>query len=147
MNYKLDRISYEIGMINCFIEMVACGMKPLAISPPLEPENLPIMEEISAELSEGFGTKYLTVDSLMITDIQSAEFTRGKNSILYYKKDTVIKRYKELDAQVKELTARGEYKGRIRRDISIEFGKMLGYPDDVILEKVNSGGQIDPVTL
>ena len=147
MDYKLDRISYEIGMINCFIEMVACGMKPLAISPPLEPENLVIMEQVSAELSEGFGTKYTVVESLMITDIQSADFTRGKNSILYYKDDSVIKRYKELDAQVSDLTFQGKYTGKIRRDISIEFGKMLGYPNDVIFEKVDSGGSIDPVTL
>ena len=147
MNYQLDRISYEIGMVNCFIEMVACGMKPLAISPPLEPENLPLMEEVSRELSEGFDTKCCTVDSLMITDIQSAEFTRGKHSILYYKDDAVIARYRELDAEVAALTAKGEYSGRRRWEISFEFGKMLGYPDDVVLEKVNSGGKIDPVTL
>ena len=147
MDYKIDRISYEIGMINCFIEMVACGMKPLAISPPIEPENLEIMEQVSKELSEGFGTKYMAVESLMITDIQSADFTRGKNSILYYKDDNVINRYKELDAQIDYLTRNCEYKGQIRRDISIEFGRMLGYPDYIILEKVDSGGKIDPVTL
>ena len=65
-SYPLDRISYEIGMINCFIEMVACGVKPLAISPPIEPENLPVLEEVSRELSEGFGTKYYVDLEMMI---------------------------------------------------------------------------------
>ncbi len=147
MNYPLDRISYEIGMVNCFIEMVACGVKPLAISPPLAPEELPLMEEVSAELSEGFGTEYHVVESLMITDIQSAEFTRGKNSILYYRDKAVLDRYLELDARVAELTRQGKYEGEERRAISIEFGRMLGYPDDVVFRKVDSGGRIDPVTL
>ena len=28
---EIDRISFELGMINCFVEMVACGVKKLAI--------------------------------------------------------------------------------------------------------------------
>jgi len=146
-SYPLDRRSYEIGMINSFIEIVACGVKPLAISPPIAPEDLPLMEEASKTLSEGFGTKYCVVESLMITDIQSAEFTKGKNSILYYKDDEVIRRYHEMDRQIAELTAEGKYSGKIRRDLSIEFGQMLGYPMDVILHKVDSDVRIDPVVL
>ena len=147
ISYTLDQKSYEIGMINSFIEIVACGVKPLAISPPIEPENLPLMEEVSRELSEGFGTKYCVVESLMITDIQSAEFTKGKNSILYYKDDKVIERYHEMDRQIAELTAAGKYCGKIRRDLSIEFGRMLGYPMDVVLHKVDSEVRIDPIVL
>ncbi len=146
-SYPLDRISYEIGMINCFIEMVACGVKPLAISPPIEPENLPVLEEVSRELSEGFGTKYYVDLEMMITDIQSADFTRGKHSIFYYKDDAVIRRYKELKEQVAALTAEGRYSGPVRRKISVEFGEMLGYLESVIHEKVDGDRRIDPVTL
>ncbi len=146
-SYPLDRISYEIGMINCFIEMVACGVKPLAISPPIEPENLPVLEEVSRELSEGFGTKYYVDLEMMITDIQSADFTRGKHSIFYYKDDAVIRRYKELKEQVAALTAEGRYSGPVRRKISVEFGEMLGYPESVIHEKVDGDRRNDPVTL
>lgn len=28
----IDRVSFEIGMINCFVEMVACGVKRLALT-------------------------------------------------------------------------------------------------------------------
>jgi hypothetical protein len=31
MNPKIDAFSYKVGMINCFVEMVACGVKKLAI--------------------------------------------------------------------------------------------------------------------
>jgi hypothetical protein len=35
MKYNVDKVSFELGMINCFAEMVSCGVKKLAISPPL----------------------------------------------------------------------------------------------------------------
>lgn len=147
LSYKLDPISYKIGMINCFIEMVACGVKPLAISPPIPPEELPLLEQASRELSEGFGTRYETVDSLMITDIQSEEFTRGKASILYYKNDTAIREYHSLARWVAALESQGRYAGQVRKEISWAFGKLLGYPDPVIRQKVEGDKRIDPVML
>lgn len=147
LSYSLDPISYKIGMINCFIEMVACGVKPLAISPPIPPEELLLLEQASRELSHGFGTRYETVDSLMITDIQSAEFTRGKASILYYKTEEAIRTYHDLARRVAELEAKGCYTGRERHDISWAFGKLLGYPDEVIEKKVDSDKRTDPVML
>jgi hypothetical protein len=29
----IDPLSFSLGMINCFVEMVACGVKRLALSP------------------------------------------------------------------------------------------------------------------
>ena len=29
-NFKIDRTSFQLGMINCFAETVACGVKKLA---------------------------------------------------------------------------------------------------------------------
>lgn len=147
LSYSLDPISYKIGMINCFIEMVACGVKPLAISPPISPEELPLLEQASRELSDGFGTRYETVESLMITDIQSAEFTKGKASILYYRTDEAIREYHDLARRVAALEAQGCYTGPERREISWAFGKLLGYPDAVIRQKVDGDKRIDPVML
>ena len=36
---EIDPRSFQLGMINCFAEMVAAGVKRLAISPPLAPEE------------------------------------------------------------------------------------------------------------
>jgi len=35
----IDDFSFQLGMINCFAEMVACGVKRMAISPPLSPDD------------------------------------------------------------------------------------------------------------
>ena len=147
LSYELDRISYQIGMINCFVEMVAYGVKKLAISPPIEPEDLPIMSTVSKEISDGYKTKYYVEDALMITDIQSAEFTAGKNSILYYSDDSVIQEYLALKKRVGELSAANAYSGKERRDISIRFGELLGYPEAIILSKVDGINRPDPFVL
>lgn len=147
LSYQLDQISYEIGMINSFIEMVACGVKRLAISPPIDPSNINIMLESSEIISDGFSTKYRFEESLIVTDIQSAEFTEGKNSILYYATDDAIAEYLDLKEKIKSLTEKNQYFGQKRREISFAFGRLLGYPDEVILRKIDSPSHIDPFVL
>jgi hypothetical protein len=147
LSYQVDQISYEIGMINSFIEMVACGVKRLAISPPIDPSNINIMLESSEIISDGFSTKYRFEESLIVTDIQSAEFTEGKNSILYYATDDAIAEYLDLKEKIKSLTEKNQYFGQKRREISFAFGRLLGYPDEVILRKIDSPSHIDPFVL
>lgn len=147
ISYRVDQISFELGMINSFIEMVACGVKELAISPPIEPQNLELLVQASKEISEGFGTRYYVEQSLLITDIQSAEFTKGKNSILYYAKEQYIQEYLLLKKRVEELEAKGCYIGAERREISVAFGKLLSYPDDIIFKRVDSVERINPFVL
>jgi len=147
ISYKVDQISFELGMINCFVEMVACGVKKLAISPPIEPKNLDLLVQVSKEISEGFGTSFFVEKSLMITDIQSAEFTKGKNSILYYANDEYIQEYLSLKKRVEGLEAGNCYVGTERREISVAFGKLLGYPDEIIRKRVDSATRVDPFVL
>lgn len=79
---KLDRISFELGMINCFVEMVACGVKGLAISPPIKPQDYEIISEFSEKIVNSYGIQSYLEKSLLITDLQSSDFTNGKWSVL-----------------------------------------------------------------
>ena len=93
---EIDALSFQLGMINCFVEMVACGVKRLALSPPLSPEDYARLEKASEEIVQGFGVKSYLEKSLLITDLQSEDFTRGKWSILYYKRDDTLDAYSRL---------------------------------------------------
>lgn len=53
----VDRRSFQLGMINCFAEMVAVGVKRLAISPPLAPEEYQEIREASEAIVEGSGIR------------------------------------------------------------------------------------------
>lgn len=147
MKYNLDKISFELGMINCFIEMVACGVKKLAISPPILPENYEHIALLSDEIARSFGVKSYLEKNLLITDLQSEEFTRGKWSILYYEDDAVLKAYLELKEKKDNLQRSGNFSDIARKKISREFMHLLSYPEKIIKDKLDRPVPLDPFVL
>jgi len=133
---NIDRISFQLGMINCFVEMVACGVKKLALSPPISPEDYETIAKASEEIVEGFGIKSYLEKSLLITYLQTEEFTKGKWSILYYEDDDVFEAYMELKEKKQRLERSGQYDRNARKEISREFMMLLSYPDEKIQEKL-----------
>jgi len=134
---KIDRISFQLGMINCFVEMVACGVKKLALSPPLSPEDYRLIGKFSEEIVKDFGIQAYLEKSLLVTDLQSEEFTRGKWLILYYEKDDILKSYLSLKKRKRLLEKSGRHDKEARKDISREFGRLLSYPEDKIEERIS----------
>jgi hypothetical protein len=147
MRHKMDRVSFELGMINCFVEMVACGVKKLAISPPLSPEDYGHIAPLSNEIVHGFGVKSYLEKNLLITDLQSEDFTKGKWSILYYEDDSVLKAYLELKKKKKNLECMGKYNASARREISRDFMRLLSYPEKTIDKKLAKPAPSDPFVL
>ena len=147
MKYKLDQVSFELGMINCFAEMVSCGVKKLAISPPLYPENYDLIGPLSDEIVRGFGIRSYLEKSLLITDLQTEDFTRGKWSILYYEKESVLEDYLKLKEKKKNLEEMCKYDEFERKTISREFMRLLSYPDHKIAEKLAKTDPSNPFIL
>ena len=144
---KIDRISFQLGMINCFVEMVACGVKKLALSPPLYPEDYKKIEKASNEIVCGFNIQYYLEKSLLVTDLQSEEFTRGKWSVIYFRDNDVLKAYLRLKRKKKELEDTGQYDKAARKEISKQFMRLLNYPKDVIEEKLSKTHPTSPFML
>jgi hypothetical protein len=144
---EIDRHSFQLGMINCFAEMVAVGVKQLAISPPLDPGDYETIREASNAIVEGSGIQAYLEISLLVTDLQSADFTRGKWSILFYKDPETLAAYLALKERKEALEGQGAYDSEARRQISREFMRLLSYPDSVIEEKIRGGGGSDPFIL
>jgi len=144
---EIDRISFQLGMINCFVEMVACGIKKLAISPPVSPEDHKIINQASDKIVQGFRIKSYLEKSLLITDLQSEEFTKGKWSILYYEDDNVLETYLALKEKKKQLENSGQYDNKTRKEISRAFMRLLSYPEDKIEEKLSKDTPSNPYLL
>jgi len=143
----IDKRSFRLGMINCFSEMVAMGVKRLAISPPLAPEDYQDIREASQAIVEGSGIRWYLEKSLLITLLQSADFTRGKWSVLYYKDEETLEAYLALKERQQALETEGRYTEDAHRAISTEFMRLLSYPDEVIAAKLWGRGQSDPFML
>ena len=144
---KVDSLSFQLGMINCFAEMVAVGVKRLAISPPLRPEDYEVIREASDAIVKGSGIHSWLETSLLVTHLQSPEFTRGKWSVLYFKDPEVLGAYLELKERKARLEAAGRFDRAAAKEISREFMQLLSYPEDVIEAKLEAGGKDDPFML
>jgi hypothetical protein len=144
---KIDRISFNLGMINCFVEMVACGVKRLAISPPVRPEDYPVIRKGSERIVENFGIKSYLDTSLMVTGLQPEEFTAGKWSILYYEEDGILRAYLDLKKRKEALVKSGRFNGDERKEISRAFGRLLSYPEDKIERKLAGQSYPEPFML
>lgn len=144
---EIDALSFQLGMINCFAEMVAAGVKPLAISPPLDPEDYEKLKEASETIVAGSGIRSHLETSLLVTDLQTPEFTRGKWSILYYKDEETLQTYRALKERKEPLEKEGAYTREEEKEVSRDFMRLLGYPEEVIEEKIRGGGASDPFML
>ena len=144
---KVHRRSFQLGMINCFAEMVAVGVKRLAISPPLLPADYEAIREASEAIVEGSGIHSWLETSLLVTHLQSPEFTRGKWSVLYFKDPAVLGDYLELKERKASLEAAERFDEAAAREVSREFMQLLSYPEDVIEAKLEAGGRDDPFVL
>jgi len=143
----IDRASYQLGMINCFAEMVAVGVKRLAISPPLSPEEYERIRKASDLIVSGSGIRSYLEKSLLVTALQSAEFTEGKWSILYFRDESTLAEYLSLKEENASMEAQGTYGPEESKRISREFMRLLSYPEEVIEDKIRGGGESDPFIL
>lgn len=144
---SVDRLSFQLGMINCFVEMVAYGVKKLALSPPLKPEDYQAIRSASESMVKGFGIRSYLEKNLMITDLQSEEFTRNKWVILYFKDKKIVDEYLNLKSRQRDLINKELYDDKAKKDISRQFMQLLSYPDDVIEEKLQKTKSEQPFLL
>ncbi|HHS12280.1 MAG TPA: hypothetical protein ENN03_00765 [bacterium] len=136
---EIDRNSFILGMINCFAEMVACGVKTLALSPPLLPEDHETIGPLSDEIVREFEIYSYLEKSLLVTKLQSPEFTRGKWSILYFREEKTLIRYLALKEKKDELEKSGKLNDRLLDEISRDLMFLLSYPETVIRNKLSGG--------
>jgi hypothetical protein len=129
---KIDRLSFYLGMINCFVEMVGCGVKSLAISPPVSPGDYFSIRKASEEMARAFGIRSYLEKSLLVTDLQTPDFTEGKWCILYYEDEAVLDTYKGLKVLKDSLVKENKYDEKERKNISRAFMRLLSYPEEKI---------------
>jgi len=144
---KVDRASFHLGMINCFAEMVAMGVKRLALSPPLTPLEYEAIREVSDAIARGSDIQSFLERALLITHLQSPDFTRGKWSILYFKDPEVLEEYLALKERRNSLVDAGALAPEDQEEISRAFMRLLSYPEKVIEEKIEGGGDATPFVL
>jgi catechol 2,3-dioxygenase-like lactoylglutathione lyase family enzyme len=119
----LDR---ELGVIAAFSEVVAAGVKQLALSSPMSPAEMDEFEAEAKKEAAKYGVSVFREKELIITDLFPADVAKEKDVLLLFKGKTKAA-YMQLKADQKKLQAAGKYDQKASREISRRFGRLLSY--------------------
>ena len=136
MNSQIDQRSYRLGGLSTFAEMVRVGVKTLALSAAMMPEEMDAFVDEAHRIAGEEGVLLYRETDLIVTDLFPADVAEGKHVLLIYE-GTTLDDYLALKERKSELVKSGSYEGEARKDIARQFGKLLSYPDAVIEEKIN----------
>ena len=137
MNSQIDQRSYRLGGLSTFAEMVRVGVKTLALSAAMLPDEMDAFVGDAERIAQDEGVMLYRETDLIVTDLFPADVAEGKHVLLIYEGAT-LDEYLALKEQKSELVDSGSYAGEARRDIARQFGKLLSYPDAVIEELINN---------
>ena len=129
---NIDLPSFQLGKMFVFCEIVRAGVKKMALSPPLSPEDMEQIREGASEIADEFDVHLYLEKDILTTDLFDEKFTQGKHVLLIYEDPAVKDAYLALKAQKQALVNANQYEGQARKQIAREMGRLLSYQDDFI---------------
>lgn len=128
---QIDKRSYNLGIMGGFAEVVRLGVKKLALSEVMTPEEMDGLMEDAEAVAERNQVQIWRETDFLVTDLYPSDVAEGKHVLLIYT-GTTLDEYLTLKADKAALIADGQYQGQARENIARRFGKLLSYPDNVI---------------
>jgi len=127
----IDQRSYNLGIMGGFAEVVRLGVKKLALSEVMSPEEMDGVMEDAAIIAKRNEVLIWRETDFLVTDLFPEDVAEGKHVLLIYTGDT-LDEYLAIKADKAALIAGNHYEGQARKDIARRFGQLLSYPDDII---------------
>lgn len=129
----IDDRSYQLGILGGFSEVVRLGVKTLALSEVMSPEEMDGIMEDADVIAKRNEVEMWRETDFLVTDLYPANVASGKHVLLIYTGDT-LDQYLAIKADKAALQAAGQYTGEAREEIARRFGRLLSYPEPVIDE-------------
>ena len=129
--WTLDRQSWHIGAVTAMSEMVDYGVKRIALSATLPPDEMDEFVGHAEEAAASYNVPVFRESDFLVTDLFSAELTEGRDVLLICH-DSTYQQYLELKAEKQRLIDAGEYEGEARTEIARKFGRLLSYTEAAI---------------
>lgn len=130
---ELDGYSYQCGVIDAFNEVVRAGVKRIALSHPVDSrEEAMELISFSQQICQQYGNHFYLEESPLLTDLFPISLNKGKYNIIYYRQEEDIRQYLALKKRKQQLLEQQAYQGEARRQIAVEYGKLLSYSPEAI---------------
>ena len=127
----IDPRSYNLGIMGGFAEVVRLGVKKLALSEVMSPEEMDGVMEDAEIIAKRNEVLIWRETDFLVTDLYPADVAEGKHVLLIYTGDT-LDEYLSIKTDKAALIASNHYEGQAREDIARRFGQLLSYPKEVI---------------
>ncbi len=127
----IDHRSYQLGIMGGFAEVVKLGVKQLALSEVMTPEEMDDVMDDAMVIAKRNGVEMWRETDFLVTDLYPHDVAAEKHVLLIYTGDT-LHQYLAIKADKAALTAAGNYEGAAREEIARRFGRLLSYPEPVI---------------
>lgn len=127
----IDPRSYNLGIMGGFAEVVRLGVKTLALSEVMSPEEMDGVMEDAEIIAKRNKVLIWRETDFLVTDLYPEDVAEGMHVLLIYTGDTLDK-YLAIKADKATLLASNHYEGQAREDIARRFGRLLSYPKEVI---------------
>lgn len=127
---------YHCGVMDAFCEVVAAGVKKLALSHPLNnEEDVHRLMPYAKQLCEQYDIHCYEERALLITDLFPFSLNKNHYNILFYRDDTTLYAYLELKRKKQDALRLGIYE-RQRTKLALAFGELLSYDMESCLRKL-----------
>ena len=139
---RIDPYSYQLGVMDCFCEMVSSGLKTLAMSHPFADRNERdgYLEDVK-RLCARYGVLFYPEDEALLTALFPKEANRGKPLFLFYRKEETLRAYLHLKEERKALLEQGRCDHMEEVRLAHEFGRLLSYPEEGIERLIEKAGK------
>lgn len=125
-----------IGAVAAWCEAARAEAKDMSLSSPFQPTDHDSLITYVDKVTKENGVKFYLEKSLMTTDLFADVDMTGKWVFMIYKKDQVMEEYLALKAEKERLEGEGKYHGQRRINIAMKMGRLLGYSDSYIRQRV-----------
>jgi hypothetical protein len=136
----LDSRSYQLGVIATFAEIVAVGVKKLALSSPLAPDEMAQLLPDAQRIAEENGVLIYLEKDFCVTDLFPEDITEGKHVLLIYL-DPIKDKYLAFKQEKEDLIKSESYHGEARQNIARKMGRLLSYSEERIETMLKKDGK------
>ena len=127
---------YHCGVMDAFCEIVAAGVKKLALSHPINSEEeLCSLLPYAKQLWRQYGIQYYEERELLITDLFPFRLNKGHYNILFFREAATLQAYLALKKRKEDALRLGIYEQQ-RTKLALDFGELLSYDLESCLKKL-----------
>ena len=136
----LDPESYRIGRfagsVYAWSEAARSGAKEMSLGSPFPPGDHDLLLPHIERATEANDVRFHLEKSLMTTDLFADVDMESSWVFIIYKEERVLEDYLSLKAEKERLEEDGEYMGAARKRIAWDLGRLMGYSDEYIDERM-----------